>query len=481
MLGLPAHGVESALTELLENQAIIEGKLTDAVAHTGTEICDAENYERLLRISRRAARPSFEALPPEALQLFLAWRQGLTRPGQGPEGLQERLEPLLGFPLSAALFEREFLPARCADYTTSALDVTFQESDLIWTGGGREKVILAFADQVELFFRDSTGEDRPENAESENAEPEPVSPARGDRFVPGRSYTFRELMSAFGGANTDTKTIWEAIWNGQIGAESAIGLRRAVLAGFKPLRDPRRTARGGRRGISRQERWRASDPYPGPWRRLAFPESSADALDELDLQKDRVRVLLDRYGVLFRELLARELPALRWGSVFRTLRLMELGGEVLAGHFFQGTSGLQFIAPEGLDALRKGLPEDAVYWVNATDPASVCGIVLEGLQRRPPARRATTHQVMIGSRTALVSTQMGRKLRFFISPDDPMLPRVLGIFHTWLNRSFDPMNVVVLERISGDPAPASPFLAAFRKEFNLSLEPNRVMLWRRYD
>ncbi len=48
-----------------------------------------------------------------------------------------------------------------------------------------------------------------------------------------------------------------------------------------------------------------------------------------ELRRDRVRALLRRYGVLFRELLERELPPLRWGELFRTLRLMELSGRFL--------------------------------------------------------------------------------------------------------------------------------------------------------
>jgi ATP-dependent Lhr-like helicase len=63
--------------------------------------------------------------------------------------------------------------------------------------------------------------------------------------------------------------------------------------------------------------------------------------------------LLARYGVLFRELATLESPALRWSEVFRALRIMELSGEIVAGHFFEGLSGPQFLTPAALRLLRQ--------------------------------------------------------------------------------------------------------------------------------
>jgi Lhr-like helicase len=37
-------------------------------------------------------------------------------------------------------------------------------------------------------------------------------------------------------------------------------------------------------------------------------------------ENGRVRLLLDRYGILFRELLHKEWPTLRWSAIFRALR-----------------------------------------------------------------------------------------------------------------------------------------------------------------
>ena len=69
------------------------------------------------------------------------------------------------------------------------------------------------------------------------------------------------------------------------------------------------------------------------------------------MARDRIRQVLQRYGVVFRELLEAELPRLRWSRLFRSLRLMEFSGEVVAGRFFDGIPGLQFASPA-----RPGVP-----------------------------------------------------------------------------------------------------------------------------
>ena len=97
------------------------------------------------------------------------------------------------------------------------------------------------------------------------------------------------------------------------------------------------------RRVSLAERKEA--PFsPGNWRLVPKPELPDDLLETEERRKDRARLLLDRYGILFRELLQREWPGLRWSSIFRALRIMELSGEVMSGVFFHGIPGPQFIS-----------------------------------------------------------------------------------------------------------------------------------------
>ena len=190
-----------------------------------------------------------------------------------------------------------------------------------------------------------------------------------------------------------------------------------------------------------------------------------------------MRALLERHGVLFRELLSRELPALRWGALFRTMRLMELSGEIVAGVFVHGLPGLQFAAPSFLARLRDGLPEDRLWWVNAVDPASACGLGVEGLEL--PRRLPTTHLAFLGRKPIVVSEARGRKLRIALPPADPRLPDALGFLGLLLTRESQPLRALDVEEINGEPAAASPYRAVLHAMFHVDAGATSLRLSRR--
>ena len=164
---------------------------------------------------------------------------------------------------------------------------------------------------------------------------------------------------------------------------------------------------GGRPSRSAYNRWTATRPLSGNWYALDREGMERDSIDEAELVKDRVRQLFKRYGILFRELLADELPLLQWATIFKALRLMELSGEILSGYFFEGIPGVQFISHEAFRFLNEPLPEESVYWMNAADPASLCGIRLEALKGLLPSRIPSTHLVYRGKRLVLISRRNG--------------------------------------------------------------------------
>src|SRR5205807_8331575 len=64
------------------------------------------------------------------------------------------------------------------------------------------------------------------------------------------------------------------------------------------------------------------------------------------------RQLLLRYGVVFRDLLARESSLPPWRDLLIALRRLEARGEIRGGRFVTGFVGDQFALPEALDMLR---------------------------------------------------------------------------------------------------------------------------------
>jgi ATP-dependent Lhr-like helicase len=240
--------------------------------------------------------------------------------------------------------------------------------------------------------------------------------------------------------------------------------------------DASRRRRAGRRGAF--TKWKATLPFAGNWFRLADPERSDNPIEIEEGNKDRVRLLLDRYGILFRELLERESPPFRWSNLFRTLRLMELSGEVLAGCFFKGIPGPQFISRPAFHGLQRKLPDASIYWVNAVDPVSLCGIRLDAFKGRLPRRVESNHLVYRGTEIVLVSRRSGRDLRFQVESDDPQLPQYLGPLHHLLRRPFQPLNRIAIQTINGQKAVRSPYVDCLRTAFEVVVDYKHVNLYR---
>ena len=92
-------------------------------------------------------------------------------------------------------------------------------------------------------------------------------------------------------------------------------------------------------------------------------------------------VLLKRYGVVFRDLLAREKNVPRWRELLVTFRRLEDRGEIRGGRFVTGFLGEQFALPyavESLRAMRKADPDGEIVTICAVDPLNLVGIILPG-------------------------------------------------------------------------------------------------------
>ncbi|MEM7351559.1 MAG: DEAD/DEAH box helicase [Acidobacteriota bacterium] len=467
-LGLGETAARTVLEMLQESQRVVLDQLVQG-AET-LQVCDAENLETLLRWLRTARRPSFETLPAAQLPLFLASHQGLVERGDSVEGLQDRLEKLFGYLAPAAVWETEILPARLDPYYPAWLDALMQESELIWLGCGQARLTFAFAADRELFFE--PGAEAPPDAE--------LVALFGERPLRADLTQLAERSGRTTGAISEA--LWPLAWAGKVSNDGYLAVRKGIETKFQPTELPTR-GRGARPRSRRRggaARWQASRPGFGHWFVVETTAPPQDALEAEELTKDRIRVLLQRYGVLFRELLVRELPPLQWSRVFRALRLMELSGEVLAGHFFAGVRGLQFASHTAFRALQRGLPQDAVYWLAAVDPASLAGVEVEGLKGTLPSRLPSNHLVYHGARLVVSSQRRGRELEVRCRPDHPRLRDYYAFLKVLMTRDVMPRSSIDIETINGEPAVGSPYCATLGEVFRLTREPRGVKLWKKY-
>ncbi len=479
-LGINRDRLWVALEDLLDARKLVQGEL---VSGGGAEdVCDSENFEILVRLARAEAQPVFEPLEIERLPLFLADFQGITSPKEDLEGLRERVEQLLCYPAEAGFWESEIFPARLQPYDPSWLDTLMQEGDLKWVGTEGHRIAFCFESDLDMMK-----EDIPEPADMD----ETPSPARtaGESSLaalfpdPRGRYHFSALLTRSPHSPAAlSEELWKGVWQGRLTNDTFIALRRAMVNKFKlpePASRHRRAPERWRRSRTGLRERKEGSSFSGNWHLLSPPELSDDLLETEERKKDRVRLLLDRYGILFRELLQREFPALSWPGVFRSLRIMELSGEVLSGYFFRGIPGPQFISPKAFRRLQRTPPEEAVFWVNAADPASLCGAQLESLKGKLPPRVATTHLVYHGARLVMVSKRLGKELVFHASPEDPNLSRYLGPLRHLLDRKFQPVRRIAVETINGEPATQSPYVPALRTVLEVLMDYKQVNLSRK--
>jgi ATP-dependent Lhr-like helicase len=497
LIGPPCHGalavgdkkILTALETLIEEGHIIVDEFR-ADGEAGEEICDTENLEILLRMRRSQARPTIEPLEIDELPLFLATYQGLASPGDNLEDLQNSLENLFGYPAKAGVWEGDILPARLKPYYSSWLDTALRENELVWFGCGSERISFCFEGDYELFSFPPGDIEAGENAVSKQegaaAELEKLfSETRG-------KFALEDIMESVKLSSQElTDSLWQMVWEGRITNDHFKTIRSGVMNRFKPGQlllstEVRKDGRGhgyarGRRRIG-FNRWQSTRSFAGNWYALpSFNGESLgmDALDRQELVKDRVRQLFMRYGILFREILWNELPGFRWGNIFPVLRLMELSGEIVSGHFFKGIPGLQFCTPTALGLFTRGLPGDTIYWMNAVDPASPCGIGLEELRPMFPHRLLTTHLVFHGKKLVLVSKKNGKELTFNVEPKHPRIPDYLEFFKILISREFQPLKYISVETVNEEPVLDSPYKEVLR-DFGFKKDYKAMALMKEY-
>jgi ATP-dependent Lhr-like helicase len=474
IFGLTQDRLEALIQELAEEEQVVLDQL--AAGSQALLLCDRENLEILLRVSRARARPAVRTLPVERLPLFIARRQGLIERGGGPDDMKSKWEKLFGLPLPARAWEEEVFPSRLREYRTRWLDGLLAEAVLLWLGCGNQRITFCFREDTELFLESSPEETRAEALFESGA----------------GKYSFWDLADKLRLSSAElADRLWDLAWKGMVSCDSFQALRKGVDSGFRaeeaPRSDPHRgTPQNPHRGTSRIlrstamrilrrrapgrgrpgfDRWQSTRPSSGFWFRVPHEREGRDALDEEEIVRDRIRQVLQRYGVLFREILEYELPLLRWSRLFRSLRLMEFSGEVVAGRFFEGIKGLQFADPSlieewgGAESAEYGgaAYADQVWWVNAADPASLCGVDIESLKQVLPSRLPTTHVVFQGDTVVLVSRRKGLELEFRVPPESPRIPEYLSFVKVLTGREWRPMSAVRVETINSEPVGKSPY------------------------
>ncbi|HKO45703.1 MAG TPA: DEAD/DEAH box helicase [Pyrinomonadaceae bacterium] len=355
--------VEASLLKLESEGFVIRGKFTP-----GTEQTEWSARRLLARIHSYTLNRLRQEIEPvstnDFMRYLLAWQKvAPEHQMEGAESLRGIIEQLEGFEAPAAAWEGEILPARLVEYDPAWLDALCLSGEVVWarltpparttsTEAGNERargsapvrntpiaLLLRknFATWSSVFPQTTRNE--LEFSSTTQAVLDFLS-TRGASFftdvVDGTKLLKSQVEEALG----------ELVAAGLVISDSFAGLRALLTPSSKKTNAAaRRKHRQPVYQMSSAGRWSLLNRVGQAF--LPVPSSQ-----DLEASEDVARILLKRYGVVFKRLLEREGIALPWRVLLRIYHRLEARGEIRGGRFVAGISGEQFALPEAVAMLR---------------------------------------------------------------------------------------------------------------------------------
>ena len=171
--------------------------------------------------------------------------------------------------------------------------------------------------------------------------------------------------------------------------------------------------------------------------------------------------LLERYGVVSREMAAAEVLPGGFASVYPVLRAMEEAGRIRRGHFVEGLTGAQFALPGAVDrlrALRGESDRGASALHSAVDPALPWGSILPWPASPAPsnARPRRVAGATVISVDALPALWVAPGRRTLTTLEHPLGRAALEAGLKALTELSHTRRSLVVEKIDGVPVADSP-------------------------
>jgi ATP-dependent Lhr-like helicase len=471
---IPAIEAEELLERWCEEGKVIR---VDSDAERGkTRWAQRDNLAEMRRVTVAVRRRESLAVLPEVFADFLLRRQHVhpATKGTGPAFLEQVLEILQGFAAPASVWEEDILPRRVGGYRSDWLDELLARGTWFWRaeGGIRE------LPRVALATRDSKA-DPPEA-------PVPEDLSTAEQLVLG-------LLERHGASFAADLARQGQLEPSQVrGAlESLVGRGLVTNDRFDPVRQGSETmtdalgaaAKARRAGVLLRPRPRRSltARLEGRWWRLAQQAGDPEAR-----LLSWAEILLGRYGVLTRELVALEPCAPTWAELAPLLARAEWRGELRRGYFVEGLSGVQYAheeaatelarlaaSPPGRMSVAMEQPDGYArpgqgaltakaalppVLVCSTDPANIYGagapldieLLGGGVARLP--RVPGNFLVLSDGRPILIIESFGKRLTGLAWASQADIDAALGLL---LNLTGPTRRILKVETYNGEPAAAS--------------------------
>jgi ATP-dependent helicase Lhr and Lhr-like helicase len=365
-LALPIGDVQIALSTLEAEGQVFQGHYKRIQGEI--EWCNRRILARIHHLTLGRLRREIAPVTAAQFHQFLTRWQHVAPHTRlhGADGVLQIVRQLQGFEIPAAAWEESVLTRRIADYGADNLDDLCLSGEVAWARLSPHPALLDAERQVRptriapisFFLR--------EDADWL------IDPSFGLVETVGLSSGARGVLNALSGRGAsffnelvrDTKqqpeeiedALWELTAGGLVTADGYENIRALI---------------GGK---NRKRRHAA-----GRW---AMVTRSGSSISPEERTRKFAQQLLARWGVLFRDLLARETVSPPWRELLPVLRRMEAQGTVRGGRFVSGFTGEQFALPEAIELLRSVrrdvTPAEACEQIAPADPLNLTGIILPG-------------------------------------------------------------------------------------------------------
>lgn len=351
--GLDSSTVNAACHALEAKGSVLRGQYSEGAP--AIEWVDRRILARIHRRTITRLQRAIEPVSPAVYYRFLTHWQHVA-PGtqlEGERAVERAVAQLQGFAASVAAWEEVVLPARVRGYQPNELDRLGLLGELSWArlgeAEGGDGAQVHRVTPVTLAERSALpwllGELKAPDAEALGLTK--IARDVHEQLTQKGASFVRDLAHFTGYGLRDVEAaLRELIYVGLVTGDGFLGLRQLT------------------RG----------EPASG-----RFSVLRRDLTPRRDVGQVAAQLLL-RYGVVFRDLLARE-PALPpWRELLTELRQKEAQGLVRGGRFVSGFVGEQYALPEAVEQLRaqRSRGADEVVKIGAADPLNLVGILTPG-------------------------------------------------------------------------------------------------------
>ncbi|MCB1044879.1 MAG: DEAD/DEAH box helicase [Acidobacteria bacterium] len=387
----PMNDVTARLMELEASGQVFRGHFDPTLDHaTWSERWVLDQLHRLSREIRRASISPISSA--DYMRFLLEWQfLDLETRMAGADALAPVLHRLVGASVAAAAWESNLLPQRIRGYQKQWLDTLGSAGRIAWMRAlpsdevqralGHTPICLVPREEVGLWSQ----------VDSQTPPGETGAVLEALRT---RDWFVDEIVAQLGLPETRVEQALSGL--------AAQGLVRSDL--FAGLRSLIRNENERRKHTKhRRLSWFPVGTHAGG-RWAAVPERVVEDNDSRSLRF--ARLLLDRYGIVFRRIAEMESLAPSWRDLVRAFWRLEAQGDILSGHLVSGFSGQHFALrsawSQAKQAARKS--HQSLVVINACDPVNLTGVIAGS--SRVPARWGTN--ILYRNGEAYLSSSKGR-------------------------------------------------------------------------